>query len=159
MKPAPRQIPHSSVRLSVMFGDYLLTADVEVDKVGQSLRELEEYAASRVDLAKLAGTVRGFEGAASLATWAASVKDEPGMIQVVCVAALWMALNHPTAAVAYEVREAMKRRIKEDGGCWFTAATDENGLDWGFSVEPVALAEHGGAAMPWPRRHDDETVH
>jgi hypothetical protein len=155
MEPPPDPIPPGIVRVSVCFGAWLYSADVDVGRLGECLEEFEEYVwrAVHADLPVMRGTLRGAECASSVAARAAGVRDEPGMVRIVCAAGLWRAVHHAG------LRPEMERLIAEDGSAWCLCGTDEHGIEWTCSMEPAALARYGEAAMPWMYQVQFVTVH
>jgi hypothetical protein len=154
-----RQIPPGVVRVTVLYGTKLFSCDLPATKAGRCLAEFEISSTSRIDLARLRGTVQGAEGASSIAHWAAGQHNEPDMLKIVCLAGLWIALYQADLAEGRRMRFALDDLVERDGGAWVMCTADEHGVEWAFGIAPVSLARCGEAALPWVRRPAEATLH
>ena len=159
MATALREIPPGVVRVTVLYGSKLFSSDFRAEDASRCLAEFEEVSATRIELARLHGTIQGAEGASSIAHWAAERYQEPDMLKVVSLAGLWIALYQPDLAEGRRMRLALDDLVERDGGAWVMCTTDKYGLEWSFALAPVSLARCGEAALPWVRRPDEATVH
>jgi hypothetical protein len=145
-------IPADAVRVSVRYGDWLCVCDFETARVMDAVADFENYAGTTIRLGRARGTWSGVEGASSIANRA--VRDGQGYM--LAVAVIWMFLNRPDDPDAW-IR--LNGLIERDGGAWIVATTDENGIQWAFTLSPSELSRYGEAGNPPPFPLPDVTTH
>jgi hypothetical protein len=134
-------IPANTVRVSIRYGGSFYVCDFEADQVMNAVADFESYAGETIRLGRARGTWTGVEGASSVANHA--VRNQQGYL--LAAAAAWMFLNRPDDPDAWK---RLARLIERDGGAWIVCSTDENGIQWAFTLSPVDLSRHGDVGNP-----------
>jgi hypothetical protein len=136
-------IPADTVRVSIRYGGWLYVCDFDTARVMDAVADFETYAGPTIRLGRARGTWSGVEGASSVANHAVRSQQ----VYVLASAVIWMFLNRPDDPDAWKRLAGL---IERDGGAWIVATTDENGIQWAFTLSPVELSRYGEAGNPPP---------
>jgi hypothetical protein len=150
----PSRFPQGWSRVIVQFRNASVFFDMPSSTIDKRLADFEDYCASGADpmkLERLRYTANGAIAVAMIAEESMALGSVTR--EVVATAALWMFVYAEPVALplvpnmTHENRKLLDWHIQQDGGFVLTCVAGANDA-WSFSVSPVALAQHGAAAMP-----------